>query len=73
MNFQIVLGDGEDGVLVIVRNQGAIDSLQRLVGRFLKVTIRAFSVKNGTVMSDTSSQFEFDTEVNLFLLIVYFL
>ena len=67
------MGDGQYGVLVIVKDIHARISLLRRIDRDIKLTVRYFQMQKGVMLTDTSSEVEVDDEVtvNLSLLLYY--
>ena len=67
------MGDGQYGVLVIVKNIHAIRALSRRIDTDIKLTVRYFQMQKGVMLTDTSSEVEVDDEVtvNLSLVLYY--
>ena len=57
-----VIGDGQYGILVIVKAVHAIHALTRKLGHH-KLIVRLFQVKDGCIMTHETTQIEVDDEV----------
>ena len=52
------MGDGQYGVLVIVKDIHTIRALSRRIDRDIKLTVRYFQMQKGFMLTDTSSEVE---------------
>ena len=67
--LQCVIGDGQYGTLLMVKDINTIHTLQQNVPPDVKVTIRYFQMQNDVLMTDTS-EIEVDDEVNTSFLFI---
>ena len=61
-----MIGEGDRGILVIIKDTNAIRALKRSEGQDIKITVTQFGIKDGCMMTDdTMSSVEVDDEVYL--------
>ena len=63
-NVQCVIGDGDYGILVIIKDVHSLHALTRNLHQNIKVTVIQFQVKDGYLMTDdVTSSVTVDDEV----------
>ena len=67
--LQCVIGDGNYGVLAIIKNPNGMQTILKHGGNDIKVTIRYFSTKKDVIMTDRISHIGIDYEV-IFIVII---
>ena len=56
-----MIGEGDHGILVIIKDTNAIRALKRSEGQDIKITVTQFGIKDGCMMTDdTMSSVEVD-------------
>ena len=62
-SFLCVIGDGQYGILVIIKDVHAIFTLRNNLGKDMEVIVRYFQMKTGVLSTDKTSHVEVDDEV----------